>query len=167
MKIAIISDSHDRWDNLGKAVEIANSKECDELLFVGDLVAPPGISILEKFNGNVRFVWGNNEGEHMGITRKLDASKKIELCGDTYEGEIDGVKIFMNHYPRFAELAAKSGEFNLCVCGHTHEYREQKIGDCILVNPGEIQGYATGQSSFVVFDTGSKKVKKILVREGK
>lgn len=163
MKIAIMSDSHDRWDHLEKAINIANNSGCDTLLFAGDLIAPPGVSILEKFNGKVKFVWGNNEGEKVGIAKKMDASKKIEICEDTFEGEIDGIKIFMNHYPRFVELAAKSGEFDLCVFGHTHDYMEEKIGNCLLINPGEIQGYKTGNITFVIYDTSTKRHEKIKV----
>ena len=130
MKIAIMSDSHDRWDHLAKAIDLANEAGCEFLLFAGDLIAPPGIQILEKFGGKVKFVWGNNEGEKVGIAKKMDASKKIEMCGDVFEGKVDGVKVFMNHYPRFVELAAKSREFDLCVFGHTHDYMEEKIGSC-------------------------------------
>ena len=70
----------------------------------------------------------------------------------------------MNHYPRIAELAAKSGEFDLCVFGHTHEYNKEKVGECLLVNPGEIQGYASGKATFVIFDTKKKEVKKINIK---
>ena len=163
MKIAIMSDSHDWWDHLEKAISIAHNKGCELLLFAGDLIAPPGLAVLEKFMGKVKFVWGNNEAERVGITRKMDASEQMELCGDAYEAVIDGVRIFMNHYPRFVELAAKSGEFDLCIFGHTHKYHNEMIGNCLLINPGEIQGYKTGISSFVVFDTQTKNAEKITV----
>lgn len=158
-----MSDSHDRWDNLEKAVGLANDAECEVLLFAGDFIAPPGIPILEKFNGDVKLVWGNNEAERVGLTRQFDASKKIELAGDIFEEELGGLRVFMNHYPRIAELAAKSGEFNLCIFGHTHEYMEELVGDCLLVNPGEIQGYKTGSITFVIYDTESKKSEKVTV----
>jgi putative phosphoesterase len=161
MKIAIMSDSHDNWAKLTEAIGIANKEDCTHLLFAGDLIAPPGIVVLEKFNGKIHFVWGNNEAEKVGITRKMDASEKITLEGDIFESEIHGVKVFMNHYPRIAELAAKSDEFDLCIYGHTHEYREEKINDTILINPGEIQGYLTGNSTFIIFDSQARKVKKV------
>lgn len=101
----------------------------------------------------------------MGMTIKLDASKKIELCGDTFEGEVDGLKVFMNHYPLYTELALKSGDYDLCVCGHTHEYREEKMEDRLLVNPGEIQGFKTGKPCFVIFDTSTKKVRRFFVNK--
>lgn len=153
MKLAIISDAHDNWANLEKAVQISNEAGCEVLLFAGDLIAPPGIAVLEKFNGSVKIVWGNNEGEKVGISQLCAKSKNVELCGDVFEGELGGVRIFMNHYPRLAELTAQSGEFDLCICGHTHEYRQEQVGKCWLVNPGEVQGYRTGEAGFVVWDT--------------
>lgn len=41
MKIAIMSDSHEHWRNLGEAIETANARACSDLLFAGDLIAPP------------------------------------------------------------------------------------------------------------------------------
>lgn len=161
MKIAIMSDSHDNWQNLSIAIDIANKAGCEYLLFAGDLIAPPGIAVLQKFNGKVKFVWGNNEAERFGMTRKFDASKNIELCGDVFEGIIDNLKFFMNHYPRFVELATKAGEFDVCIYGHTHDYLEEKVGETLLLNPGEIQGYATGQAGFIIFDTNNKDVRRI------
>jgi uncharacterized protein len=161
MKIAIMSDSHDNWAKLREAIEIANKEQCTHLLFAGDLIAPPGIAVLEKFNGKMHFVWGNNEAEKVGITRKMDASEKITLEDNIFESEIHGVKIFMNHYPRISELAAKSGEFDICIHGHTHEYREEKINNTLLINPGEIQGYLTGSSTFIIFDCQTKGVQKV------
>ncbi len=163
MKIAIMSDSHDRWDYLEKAILLANEAGCELLLFAGDLIAPPGCAVLEKFPGQVKFVWGNNEAERVAMTRKMDASEKLELCSDIYEDTVDGVRIFMNHYPRLAELAAKTGEFDLCVFGHTHEYHHEIVGACLLINPGEIQGYRTGTSTFIVFDTQNKTAEKVVV----
>lgn len=153
MKLAILSDAHDNWANLEKAIAIANERGCEVLLFAGDLIAPPGIAVLEKFNGSVKIVWGNNEGEKVGIVTKCAASSKIELCGDVFEGTLGTTRVFMNHYPRLAELAAKSGEFDLSICGHTHEYSQKQLGNCTLLNPGEVQGYVTGEAGFVVWDT--------------
>jgi putative phosphoesterase len=167
MKIAIMSDSHDNWTKLQQAVEIANQANCEILLFAGDLIAPPMLSYLQAFNGKVHFVWGNNEGEKVKLTRLMDKSENItlhgEVVGDYYEDELDGIKIFMQHYPKVAELAAASGQYDLVIHGHTHVYREEQIGNTLLINPGEIQGAKTGESTFVIYDTQTKANKKITI----
>lgn len=160
MKLAIMSDSHDNWDNLKQAIKMSNDMNCEMLLFAGDLIAPPGIKILEEFEGMVKFVWGNNEGEKVKLTQLIDASQTVDLDGDIYEAEIDGLRVFMNHYPKIGELAAKSGDYDLVIHGHTHDYREEKFGDTILINPGEIQGNKN-HPSFIIFETTTKEVSKI------
>lgn len=161
MKIAIMSDCHDQWSNLEKAIDTANQNQCQTLLFAGDLISPQGLPLLEAFQGTVKLVWGNNEAERVIFTRKMDASPKFELCGDIFESEIEKVKIFMNHYPRITELAAASSQFHLCIHGHTHSLRQDKVGDCLLINPGEIQGYKSGQPTFIIFDTQTKNIQLI------
>lgn len=166
MKVAIMSDSHENWRNLNEAIEVANQRGCTELLFAGDLIAPPGIEVLEKFGGQVYFVWGNNEAEKVGMTRMMDMSANVSLAGEVYEGELYGVKFFMNHYPRISELAAQSGNFDVCIHGHTHVYREEKIGKTWLLNPGEVQGYRTGVASFMIFDCEKMIVEKVILNDG-
>ena len=69
MKIAIISDSHEHWDNLRHAINLAN-KNCDVLLFSGDLMAPGnGLAALKTFNGPVHMVFGNNDGDKYKLTK--------------------------------------------------------------------------------------------------
>lgn len=37
--------------------------------------------------------------------------------------------------------------------GHTHRLLIDRIGDRILLNPGEVCGYLTGRSTVVILDT--------------
>lgn len=70
MKIAIMSDGHEHWDNLRKAITIANQQSCDMLLFAGDLMAPGnGLSALKTFTGPVHMVFGNNDGDKYKLTK--------------------------------------------------------------------------------------------------
>jgi predicted phosphodiesterase len=66
MKILIISDSHDAWAKIEKAIAIGNENNCQVLLHAGDFVTPAGVKLLAKFKGEVHIVWGNNEGEREG-----------------------------------------------------------------------------------------------------
>ncbi len=164
MKIAIMADSHDYYVALENAIKQANEAGCEVLLFAGDLNSPPGVAALETFNGNVEFVWGNNEGEKVVLTRKMDASDKITLHGDIFEKEIDGVRIFMNHYPRITEIAAHTNLFDLAIYAHNHTFEISDINGTILLNPGEIQGHATAEQTFVIFDTETKISEKIIIQ---
>lgn len=160
MNIAIMSDAHDNWVNLDKAIDLAIKHDCELLLFAGDLIAPPMIDSLARFKCEVQIVWGNNEAEKLGIVNKAAATPNVKVAGDIYESEVAGIKIFMNHYPRTAELAAASGQFNLCIHGHTHDYRNEFIGETIILNPGELQG-KRNKPSFAIFDTDDRYIRKV------
>lgn len=162
MKIAVMSDSHDNWENLSQAVRQANDLDCEVLLHAGDLVAPAGVAVLQDFRGKVKFVWGNNETEQVEITRQMTVAD-MEVF-DRFEGQIGGLAVFMSHYPQPAETASLSESFDLCVHGHTHQYREERVDNkegqvakTLILNPGEIQGYRTGQASFAVVSFVVKK----------
>lgn len=172
MKIAIMSDSHDQWNNLKAAIKIAEEKNCKEIWFAGDLIAPTGILILRNFKGTVRLVLGNNEGELLGIADQISKAENIDMQapertqvarGMVYEHEINGVKIFMNHYPKIAQLAAKSGEYDVVVYGHDHTYHESTIKNTQLLNPGALTYTSNGPSSFMIFDTNDRSVEKIIL----
>lgn len=163
MKIAIISDSHDNLINLTKAVELANAQNCEYLFHAGDLVAPPMIPALGAFKGKVMIVWGNNEMEKLGLQAMIGKFSNIQPAADFVETEVDGIKIFMNHFPKFAELAAKSGDYDLVIYGHTHLAEEKQINNTKVVNPGEIHGYKTGKPGFMIFDTQTKSIETVLL----
>jgi predicted phosphodiesterase len=49
MKIAIWSDSHDNFQNLEKAIKIANDNNCEYFLFAWDFITPSWLWILWNF----------------------------------------------------------------------------------------------------------------------
>jgi len=162
MKILIISDSHDNYEKLRKSISLGNDAGCEVLLHAGDFVSPPGIIYLKDFNGEVNMVWGNCEGEKLGIMNKINEYENITMHGDVMEKEFDGLKFYMNHYPDITENACLSGKYNVCIHGHTHIYKEEKFENgAILLNPGEIHGYKTGTHTAIIFDTKKQKVEKI------
>lgn len=166
MKIAILGDSHDHYENLRKAVYLANEQDCKLMLHTGDLGAPgDSVDILKDFSGHVKMILGNNDHEIVGLMRKSYELENFEIIkttrgGDSCEEEVDGVKIFMHHYPRIAELAAASGEFDLCIFGHTHKYHDETVGNTLLINPSAING-SKEHPAIVVYDTEVRKHQKI------
>lgn len=160
MKFAILSDAHDNLPNLAKAVEIANSQGCEALLFAGDLNFPGAVEFLAKFNGPVHMIWGNNEGEKLGVINKVNHFDSITHHGNECELSFDGLNVFMTHYPEIALLAENSPKYQLIVYGHTHTYEERASETSIVVNPGAVLGYPN-EPSFVIFDTTTKQIERI------
>ncbi len=152
MKIAIISDTHDNKEAAVKAARIAETKGVSVMLHLGDIIAPftPKF-MLQEFHGRFIAVFGNNDGERPFLVKTV-SSLGGEIGPAPKIIELDGRKIIMMHEPFAVESIAKSGDFDIVAYGHTHELRNEKIGDTLLLNPGEACGYLTGKKTFMIID---------------
>ena len=152
MKFAIISDTHDNMKNFNKAIDFLNAQKIKVMLHCGDVCSQDTISeSVRNFKGKIHFVRGNGDFD------LDDVPEKMEL-------EFSGKRIFFNHYPDVAKKAAESGKYDLVFYGHTHRPWEEKIGNCQLVNPGELAGQRY-KPCFALYDTETDKLElKILER---
>jgi uncharacterized protein len=120
MKFALLSDSHDNMRNLDSAIAEAQNVGCEVLIHAGDLIDPSGIHHLQKFNGSVIFVFGNNDHDKEEIIR-LAKYSNILVAGDYFDDTIDGARVYVTHYPHIAETVFLSNQHDLVVFGHTHQ----------------------------------------------
>lgn len=159
MKLAILSDIHDHVWNLKKALDRPVLKEADALLFCGDLCAPFVIHLLGRgFPRPIHMVLGNNDGDVAAITANLSKYPHMQLHGEYFREELDGKTIAMNHYPDKARKLAELGIYDIVCYGHNHTLAEEKVGPCLLLNPGPIMGFHGGRleevpPTFLIIDT--------------
>ncbi len=156
MKLAIISDVHDNAHNLVLALDmITNRKDVEKILFLGDFAGAAIAGLLCSSPIPVFAIWGNNDGDKCLITKfSLKEGSNLEVGFDTFDIlEFGDRKIFLTHYPLLARPMAKSGEFDAVFYGHNHLKNKEFIGDCLVMNPGEIGAYKTAVATFAVYDT--------------
>lgn len=170
-KIAIISDTHDNTPAIVWIIEYLNEHGIDVCLHAGDIINP---GILYRFGknykGHLHFVFGNNDGERKILAERALSYDNIDCYGDTMKLELEGKKIFMNHYSDNSELVAKSNEFDVCIGGHDHEYRVIEYGKSLFINPGNtvtidnwLPQSQDEESSFVILDLESMEHKRVMV----
>ncbi|MEX2515077.1 MAG: YfcE family phosphodiesterase [Candidatus Paceibacterota bacterium] len=152
MKIAILSDSHDSWEDLSAAVAAASDESCEVLFFAGDLVRPAGVETLAEFFGPVHIIIGNNEFEVDEIHAAAAASDNVIYHGEVCDIQRKGIRIFMHHYPQEATAKAQSGIYHLCIHGHTHRFTDRRVKGARVLNPGAIS-YRGSAPSWGIFDT--------------
>lgn len=139
MKIAIISDSHDKEGRLKALVNKLNKdEEITTLIHCGDLCSPFMIKVLNKFSGKVYISLGYSDGDLISIME--NSKSDMFLFKDLGELKVEGEKIAFIHNPIIARLLASSGEYKAVFYGHTHESKVKKVDNVLLVNPGEIKG---------------------------
>ena len=140
-KIAILSDSHDNIPILMKTLEQVRASGAEMLLHCGDLCAPFMLDrIGQGFSGPMHVVFGNNDGDGRLLQTIAAKYAHVRLHGIYIEVELANRYLAMIHYPEPARRIVQSGQFDLVCYGHNHEKSVEKVGNCWLVNPGELLG---------------------------
>ena len=136
MKIAILSDTHDNTPAIVWAIEYLNKNKIDVALHAGDMINP---GILHRFrdhyNGHLHFVFGNNDGEQALAERRANLADNLTCHLQEMRETFEGVSIFMNHYSSISESIAKSGDYDISIGGHDHEFRISTYEDSTLYQP--------------------------------
>jgi putative phosphoesterase len=157
MLVAVLSDTHDNIWKLDAA--LPHIQRAEAVVHCGDLCSPFLLRMLaEGVQGRgLHVVWGNNDGDRLLLTRVAGGFEGVHLYGQFAEVELGGVAAAVNHYPEIAHGMALSGKYRLVCYGHNHTAREQRIGDCLLLNPGELAGIQ-GRSTIALVDTTDLRV---------
>ncbi len=160
MRIAILSDIHDNIWTLAAALRKAESAEA--LLCCGDLCSPFIVHQLGRgFAGPIHIVFGNNDGDLFRITSAARNYPQISIHGHLFQGQLDGRRVAMNHYPDIALPMAASGQFDVVCYGHNHVHKIHSINATVAINPGTVMGAVFGpdgapvaaRSTFVIYDS--------------
>ena len=154
MLIGVFSDIHDNLDNLQKALAVFKSRNVDSLIFCGDFCSPiPSRVVGGEFDGDVHVVFGNGDGDRFAISNIAKTQyPNLKLHGEYAELEFDGVKVAVTHYPFYAQALARTGDYQAVFSGHTHEQTEERFGDCLWRNPGEVLGWK-GSPTCAIYNT--------------
>jgi len=151
MLIGVISDTHDNLPMVARAVEVFNERNVDQVLHAGDLVSPFVDRSLKDLKAPLLYIFGNNEGEIVGIMKLMGRIGQVERGPVTRE--FGGKRLYLHHFHHNVDTLAKSGEYDIIVYGHTHEIVNKKVGGTLVVNPGECCGWLTGKCTVAIIDT--------------
>lgn len=153
--IGILGDTHDHIPNVQRAVALLNREAEGFFLHTGDFISPFVIPVLSLLEGEVRGVFGNNDGDHEFLMERCAQSGNIRIMGTFFEVTCDGARIALMHGHEKTLLAdiIESGLFDLVVHGHTHRAVVERKGRSLVINPGEVCGYLTGTPSCALYDT--------------
>ena len=159
MKIAVLSDIHENFNNLLRALDMIRELGAEKILCLGDFMNPGIAKELARCGIPVFSIWGNNDGDQVTITKiALQEGSGLEIGDKTYAViELDSRQIFMTHYPDLVKPAALSGMFDVVFYGHDHLKSEAQIGDCLIINPGELSAHKTKSATFAMYDSDANR----------
>jgi len=165
LKIGILGDTHDNIPNLKKAVTRLNREAEHLFLHTGDFVSPFVIPVLSTLEGEVKGVYGNNDGDHEFLQERCRETRNVSIPGNFFEVQYEGARIALLHGHEKALLAdlIESGLFDLVVHGHSHRAFIMKNKETLVINPGEVCGYLTGTPTCAVYDTENDEGRILLL----
>jgi putative phosphoesterase len=164
MQIGVLSDIHDALTHLDYALDALRAREIGMLFFLGDFCSPIPARVLGAYPGTIHCVFGNGDGDRFAIAEvAAQPGSSLVLHGEWAEVDVDGSRAALTHYPFYARALARTGDYHAVFHGHTHERAEERVGDTLLVNPGEILGWK-GPATCAVWDTETRLIEFLEVQ---
>lgn len=156
MRIGIFSDTHDHLENIRRVVMMFNDRECECVLFAGDLVSTFAVPPLRDLRCPLYGCFGDNEGNRIGIRGGFRILGEIKEAPAAYQ-LADGTRVVIAHMER--QLKGYSHDFDVAVFGHTHRpiIKRDDRGR-LLINPGESSGWTFGQPTVACLETSTWQV---------
>jgi len=147
MKLGVIADTHDNLLAISAALGVFERAGVEAVLHAGDYVAPFALKQLLQSRLPVHGVFGNCDGERMGLAKLLPS-----LCAGPRHLELGGKKVCLVH--AWESLAHEDIEASdIIICGHTHEPKIERHEGRLIVNPGECGGWLSGRCTVAIVDT--------------
>ncbi len=161
MLVGVMSDSHDNMENVVRAMEFFRRERISTVFHLGDIVSPFIVRkmIEMRWEGlRVIAVFGNNDGDKWLLTRLFNEAGWFISHGPRIH-ELGGKRILVFHghdgiefTERIADSYAMGMGVDIVLYGHTHRKRVARVGDVLVVNPGELYGGLTGEAYVAVVD---------------
>lgn len=159
MKIGVISDTHDQYENILKTVRILNEKKVELAIHCGDWVSPFVIQFFRDLQCPIKGVFGNNDGDRfMHLKRAKESSVNIQFEERVLKFEIENRKIFVYHgdYEDVTDALVRCAKYDVVFHGHTHISVNKTIEKTLSLNPGTLMNFTSDKTkgaSFAIYDT--------------
>ena len=149
-----MSDSHDNLPMIARALDVFDRRNVQVLLHAGDFIAPFAVKAVLRFGGPIHSVFGNNDGEKIGIGKTLPDVQDPPL----YFTLADKTFCMVHDIAVVDDVSAL--DVDVLVFGHDHS-PDIKPGRPLVINPGETGGWLYGTPQVAVLDTDSMRVEAI------
>lgn len=134
--IGVLSDSHGRIGITAQAVSLLLEKGASLLIHLGDVESDAVID--ELVGHNARLVFGNCDWD-IGPLASYAESVGVAVDHPAGRLEIDGKKVAYTHGHLQDEMdKALTDNVDYLLHGHSHELRDERIGNTRIINPGAL-----------------------------
>jgi|SRR3989344_9483563 len=167
MKIGVLSDTHDQYENIRKAVAILNREQVELVIHCGDWVSPFTLAFYKDLTCPIKGVFGNNDGDrYLHPIRAKTFGLDIEYEERVLKLNLDGRIIFTYHgdYGDVTDALVSCGKYDAVFHGHTHVAVNESVGKTLSLNPGTLMSVTDDEvkgASFAIYETKTNSARLI------
>src|SRR5213082_1715167 len=160
MQIAVISDTHSRYQTVERVLDILQGRNINFVVHCGDVEDADTVWLLHGFTAH--FVYGNCDTERVALQQAV-----YGIGGELHRPfgrlELEGVKIAFLHGDdkRLMREVEESGAFDFLFYGHTHKAAEHRTGPTRVINPGAL--HRANPKTFVLLDLPGGELETVVV----
>lgn len=161
MKIAVVSDTHSRYQTVEKVLAILQERNITHVIHCGDIEDADTVWLFHGLTAH--FVYGNCDA-----LERFAIQQAIHGIGETLHRpygqlELEGVRIAFLHGDdsRLMQQVEESGEFDFLFHGHTHIAAERRTGRTRVINPGAL--HRANPKTFLILDLPSGETESVIV----
>ena len=155
MLIGVISDTHNDFNGIIKAIKFFNLRNTDLVLHCGDICSPSAAKKFAALNSGFKAVYGNNDIDRAELDNAISPFGMISE--GPFKFKVSGKLFAMTHSPFSVSSLIAEGNFDYVLYGHTHRPSIEKRGNVAVINPGEACGYRYGRKTVALIDLESGK----------
>lgn len=162
MLIGLMSDTHNNRPGVRYALDIFDALGIEVVLHAGDLISAQILDELTDFSLFLSF--GNGDDPLIIASKAGSVSEKI-VCDEMLDLSLAGKRIFLIHgdYRTEQEKRIESGDYDYVIHGHTHRFRDERIGSTRVINPGALGGRYIGERSFATLDLVKNELQRYFI----
>ena len=154
MLIGVVSDTHNNYPAVSKALALLTERGVSQILHCGDIEDKETVALFAGFD--THFVFGNCDSDRSSLRRAMTKTGATlhEHFGSL---ELSGVKIAWLHgdNSRMRRDLEASGHYDFLFYGHTHHHEAHQAGSTWIINPGAL--YRAKPKTFLVLDLERKQ----------
>ena len=155
MKLAIVADSHGRFDRLGRLLARLEEEGVSHLIHAGDGAVYELVDVFSKYpNIKIYFALGNCD-VNPEVIEKLDELANVEIQ-EVVQVNFDDIKIGVSHIEGVAEEQLRNEKIRIFCHGHTHRRKTEERDGKIILNPGAL----TEDGSYFVLELPTMKLEQ-------
>jgi len=161
MILGVVSDTHNRIPNVEKIIDIFNSNNVDKAIHTGDITNAKTLERFSRLNCPLLGVYGNNDLKEKNLVQTAKENG-FRFQQPPLFLKIGNRRIVIFHEPDGIEAVIKNDPYiDLVIHGHTHRYRNEKIGNVTIINPGECAGIFKGKNAVGLINLENLDLKRV------